>query len=1120
MTEQEAQLRRSVEGSNQLPTKKVVPDCIKFLREITNVFSNLLWGAAILSFIGFGLSPDDKSNLWLGVVIVLIILISGSFSFYQNKKSEMIMETFRSFTISQVTVIRNGNISKIPGINLVRGDVVKITAGEKIQADMRIFTSNDLQIDNSPLTGESIPIKLSSNCGEKGLSNPLEAKNIAFFSTLCKNGSGTGVVIQTGANTFMGKIADLAFSAETNETTLQKEINHCIKVIAISSVTIGIIFFILGFIIKYPVITNFIFAIGIVVANVPEGLYTTVTITLTITARKMLEKKVMVKNLQSVETLGSITAICSDKTGTLTQNKMSVVHLWYDCEIKKTKIDQQEISIDGHTMKMQIFDANDETFSYLKFAAVCGSKGNFIQETPEDYIPVIQERNKFLDLHPKAPYEEILAEVARLKKRFQAEYKFDYEKNIDERITDSDASETGILKFFEKIEKIETIRKRFPQHIDIKTNKPVIIPFNSTLKFTCFLRKFYDEDGLTIFQLAIKGAPERIIERCNRYLMNGQERAINEEFRNSFEEANKCFALKGERVIGLAFTRLDSNIFNETSKFYNHPMEEFNPDYKYEIPEPNYPIENLCFVGLIAMEDPPRPGVKESISLCHRAGIKVIMVTGDQPLTAASIAYQIGIIKDLDDIPEIIKERENLKSIEEAEKRSNTIIITGDRLSKFMKEDEMLSEENPRKGALLREWLMKRDVVFARTSPEQKLVIVDGCQKLSHLVAVTGDGVNDSPAIKKADIGIAMGKVGTDVAKDAADILLLDDNFANIIRGIKRGRTIFDTLKKILGYNLTSNVTELLPFLGFVILQFPLPFTTIMVLIIDCFTNVYPDISFSYEPSEANIMDRKPRNHLKDKLANLRLFGYAYLFTGVIQCSAGFLAYFAAFNDYGFPPNSLFFIVQREGIIPNRGDIFNPYDTLNGNSNAFLIRFSELLGIYGEAKSIFVDTWKRRLDFTSDSDLWVDYRLFQPGLDEYSQCRFHSRGAIYDRPVCYHMIDAMRHAQSAFLLAVIIMQVANGIIFRTISTSIFKHKFSNWPLNLAYVVQIALIICILYIPGLNTGLQLRALRFEHWIPCLGTWLTFIFFSELTKFLIRRVKNPDGSPGFFHQYFYY
>ena len=410
---------------------------------------------------------------------------------------------------------------------------------------------------------------------------------------------------------------------------------------------------------------------------------------------------------------------------------------------------------------------------------------------------------------------------------------------------------------------------------------------------------------------------------------------MTDEFKNGFNKANSAFALKGERVIGFAYLNLVPEVYHTDYPFkINKNGDETGQGEKTDGDiSPNFPLDGLTFVGLCAMEDPPRPGVKEAIALCKQAGIKVIMVTGDQTLTAASIAYQIGIIENLDDTPEIIKSRQNLKTLEEAEMKSNTIIISGDRLAIGMKLDEALSHDNPNKGGYLRKWLMKRDVVFARTSPEQKLIIVDGCQKLQHVVAVTGDGVNDSPAIKKADIGIAMGKVGTDVAKDAADILLLDDNFANIVKGIKQGRVIFDLLKKILGYCLTSNIAELMPFLGLVILQFPLPLTTVLILCIDIGTDIFPMVCMANEPAEADVMSKPPRNVKKDKLASAKLFGYSYLFLGMVEMSACFLTYFVVMHDYGFKPANLLYFVMKNGIEPRGLDVYNPYDlAFKGNS--------------------------------------------------------------------------------------------------------------------------------------------------------------------------------------------
>jgi sodium/potassium-transporting ATPase subunit alpha len=422
----------------------------------------------------------------------------------------------------------------------------------------------------------------------------------------------------------------------------------------------------------------------------------------------------------------------------------------------------------------------------------------------------------------------------------------------------------------------------------------------------------------------------------------------------------------------------------------------------------------------------------------------------------------------------------------------------------------------------LRNWLLKRDVVFARTSPEQKLIIVQGCQQLSHCVAVTGDGVNDSPAIKKADIGIAMGKAGTEVAKDAADIILLDDDFSNIIKGIKQGRLVFDILKKIIRYNLCSNVTELLPFIGFVIFQYPLPLTTIMILFMDVGTNIYPTICFAYEVPEENLLDRRPRNFKTDRLCTRQLILYAYFFVGIIQCSACFLNFFATLNDYGFKPSNMFFFNNKYGILPNAKDVYNPYDKdYRGNTNAFISRYSNILGIQGEAYPLLVTNNNIQLDYTRNGYLNVDYRLFfwyEPD-DFFGSCGYDSIGVSFDEHVCYRP-EGIRHAQTSYFAALVIMQVINGICSRVKISSIFKHKMNNYPFNSAYFVQLALLSFFIYCPGLNEGIGFRALRIEHLTPCLLMFIMYFFFEELTKFLLRNVKDPDGNASWFFRYFNY
>ena len=1116
----EVELRKKTYGPNSLPEKKKTPGIVLFLEEITSTFSILLWIAAALSFLAYGLSPVEKSNLYLAVVVIVIILLSGFFSYIQNAKSGEIMDSFKSFSNTMVTVTRDGQQQNIAAQEIVKGDVVHIKTGEKIPADFRVFRiDGDLQLDNSPLTGESIACSAALECGDKGKDNALEAKNLAFFSTNCKEGRGSGIVIRIGADTFMGKIANLASDAGSGETTLQREINRFIKLIACIAVGLGVFFFILGVIMGYNIITNFIFALGIVVANCPEGLLSTVTVSLAITAKKMLANNIMVKNLQSVETLGAVTCICSDKTGTLTKNKMTVVHVFYDGEIKKTDESQKNLKTElNEEIPMQVFNTEDPSFHIFRFSGVCGSIGQFISSTPDDYLPLVQERNQYKKTHPLATEQELLDVTNQLKEKYKDQYAEEYKKNIDDRYTNTDASESGIIKFFEKTEPIDIIRQQYPLHESGPERQKIAIPFNSDLKWACFLRRTNDGQ----YWLAMKGAPERIMKRCTHYLLNGRDVPINEEFQEKFKQANQAFALKGERVIGLSYKRLPPEDFPPNYEFIIEKEDKENPRKKGEDPRVNFPLTDLTFVGLIAMEDPPRDGVREAITKCHIAGIKVIMVTGDQSLTAASIAHQIGIIEDLDDAPELIQKRERLATLEEAEAKSNTIIIEGGRLQAYLDRDSTMSDDNPNKNSFLRNWLMKRDVVFARTSPENKLCIVNACQSLSHIVAVTGDGVNDSPAIKKADIGIAMGKVGTDVAKDAADILLLDDNFPNILKGVKQGRVIFETLKKIIGYNLTSNVPELIPFLCLDLFQIPLPINTILILCIDVGTDIMPNIFQSYETAEKGMLKKQPRNIKTDKLCTGRLFVYAYFFNGIIECMGCLLAYFVVMSDYGFRPVNLFFFAFDEGIRPAEQDIYNYYDPqFNGTSRAFIQDNYELMGIYGDAKEIYFESKVEKPDWDGDAMAAVDLRLFYPHLPKsfFGQCKHESRGQNYDEYVCYR-IEALRHAQGAYFLAVVTMQIANAFNWRTKFSSIFNHKMDNHKLHLAFLFEYGLVMLIIFCPGLNTAFGTRPLRAEHFFPCLGMFTIFFFVAETFKFLMRHSKKPDGTPGFFKEYFNY
>merc|ERR1712050_414197 len=449
----------------------------------------------------------------------------------------------------------------------------------------------------------------------------------------------------------------------------------------------------------------------------------------------------------------------------------------------------------------------------------------------------------------------------------RAEFKPNQENvAVLKREVNGDASEAAILKCTE-LSKGNVMEYR-------KNNKKVCeIPFNSTNKFQVSIHESEDKsvDG---YLLVMKGAPERILDRCSTIVINGKEEPLNDHWKERFNAAYMDLGGRGERVLGFCDTLLDA--------------EKFPKGFAFDSDDPNFPLTDLRFVGLMSMIDPPRAAVPDAVMKCRSAGIKVIMVTGDHPITAKAIARSVGIISEGTETVEDIAARtgRDVKDINPRDARA--AVVHGGELKDLNEKqiDEIL--------------MYHTEIVFARTSPQQKLIIVEGCQRMGAIVAVTGDGVNDSPALKKADIGVAMGIAGSDVSKQAADMILLDDNFASIVTGVEEGRLIFDNLKKSIAYTLTSNIPEISPFLLLILADVPLPLGTVTILCIDLGTDMVPAISMAYEQAESDIMKRQPRNPFTDKLVNERLISMAYGMIGMIQATAGFFTYFVIMAENGF----------------------------------------------------------------------------------------------------------------------------------------------------------------------------------------------------------------------------
>ncbi|CAJ0941053.1 unnamed protein product [Ranitomeya imitator] len=566
----------------------------------------------------------------------------------------------------------------------------------------------------------------------------------------------------------------------------------------------------------YSALNAIIFCIGIVVAYVPEGLIATVTVCLSLTAKRMAKKNCLVKNLEAVETLGSTSVICSDKTGTLTQNRMTVSHMWFDNLIHNADTSEEQTG--------EMFDQSSPTWQALaKIATLCN----------------------------------------------RAEFCGDQEEvAINKRSVNGDASEAALLKFTENVlGKVMDIRDR--------NEKVLEIPFNSSNKYQVSIHIPEDpaEKG---YLLVMKGAPERILDRCSTIMIGGQELPLDDEMKEKFQEAYMELGSMGERVLGFCQLVL--------------PASMYGPGYPFDAESGNFPLDKLCFVGLISLIDPPRATVPDAVMKCRSSGIKIIMVTGDHPITAKAIAKSVGIISSSSEAVEDIAKRLGIPIERVNPRDACTIVVTGGELSDMSSDelDDILKYHT--------------EIVFARTSPQQKLIIVEGCQRLGNIVAVTGDGVNDSPALKKADIGIAMGIAGSDAAKHTADMILLDDNFASIVTGVEEGRLIFDNLKKSISYTVTKNIPEAIPFMVYVIISCPLPIGAITILFIELGTDIIPSIALAYEKPESDIMRLKPRNPYKDRLVNMNLLSYSYFHIAGIETFSGFLNYFTILAQQGFLP--------------------------------------------------------------------------------------------------------------------------------------------------------------------------------------------------------------------------
>ncbi|EAR87207.2 Na,H/K antiporter P-type ATPase, alpha subunit family protein (macronuclear) [Tetrahymena thermophila SB210] len=1047
-------------GDNKLSEKPKEPLIFKFLRELITPFAILLWISSIVCFVAYKIKPQNSQNLYFGIILIFVVLITAFITFQQNKKSEAILDSFKSFLPQKCVVIRDGSETQINSQKLVLGDIVKIKAGEKIPADIRLIRVNEMKVDNSALTGESESQIRSTFCSHP--ESLLETSNVAFFGTLCKEGQGIGIVIQIGDKTTLGEIASMASAEKKTKTPLRIELDRLILFMVFVALSLGILFFLLSYFhAGYDAITSIVYGIGILVVNVPEGLICCITISLAITAKSLHRKNVLVKNLESVETLGSTSCICSDKTGTLTQNVMTVEHIW---------ISGQEIKA---TNKKYVEDATllnyyekDIAFKELHLNAILSSEAKFDISQIED------------------------------------------KKNIDyfKCLVNGDATETGLIRFFQSIEDIQKTRDKY-RIAENKEKNLTRMPFNSTEKFALTIVE--NVSPTSDYCIYVKGAPEKIWNFCS-YIQNGnKEEIINDQWDINFERINKKFGKSSERVIGFAKLLLHRE---------QYPLKNYN--FQVQSPKTfNFPLRGYVFTGLISLIDPPKIRVPNAILECRSAGIKVIMVTGDQPSTAASIAKQVNIIPNFIETTEEMMNRLSI-TWEEAVEQCTAIVIHGDKIVQSISFEEQQGIE---KFTSLREWIKKPYCVFARTTPAQKLQIVQACQKEGQIVAVTGDGVNDSPAIKQGNIGISMNLTGSDVTKDAADMILLDDDFASIVAGIEEGRKIFDNLKKTFVYLLCSNIPEILPFLAFIIFSIPLPLSNIYMLCICVGTDIYPAISLGYEEAEVDIMTRRPRQK-NDHLVSLKLMTHSYGLMGIMSMSCGFIAYFISLNYFGFKTLELFGMATYSAYKPPAHLFtidpkiaqFSQYQQYGVMYNSNVMLGSKTCD---EDLYILKQNYKDFLwiiDWTQIQNGQYDLRKafieckngkWQSKVGGWSDCNINSSYTYSDfvqNTACYST-DALKYAQSSFFCCIVIFQWSN--IF---ACKARKSSFCTSPFNIKMIQGIFFETCLaaflVLTPGVNTIFGGRPIEFwQFGVSGVPFSIMVLAWNEVRKYLIRKYR---------------
>ncbi len=729
LTDEQISKQREKFGKNELKAQKKKSLFVKFLEQFKDFMIIVLIIAAIISGVVGYMQGEGITD---SIIILIVVIVNAIIGVAQEAKAEKSLEALQKLSSHSAKVMRNGILTVVPSKELVPGDIVILDTGDFVPADLRIIEAANLKSQESSLTGESVPVEKYSEVIKDEKVGIGDRVNMLFSSSLITYGRGKGIVVETGMNTEVGKIAGIINDTEKAETPLQIKLNKLGKTLGLVALAICAFIFIIGLIYGKEPLDMFMTAVSLAVAAIPEGLAAVSTIVLAIGVQRMVKKHAIVKKLPAVETLGSATVICSDKTGTLTQNKMTVKKIFYDNKLVDIdKIEQNEIKDDL------------EKLVYVSMLCNDTKVGRDNELTGDPTETALVDMGFVLDFKPE---------------------------------------------LFEMLPRVGEI------------------PFDSNRKLMTTIHKYEDK-----YLVYTKGGVDELLKRCNKYILNNEIKNDLNNFKNSIQNINEKMAKEALRVLAMGYKELDHMPSDEEMKNIE---------------------SDLIYVGMVGMIDPPREEAKVAVEKCKTAGIKTVMITGDHKITATAIAKSLGILEN------------------ESE------AITGAEL-------EEMSDEDLAKN-------IRKYSVYARVSPEHKVRIVRAWQKNGEIVAMTGDGVNDAPALKKADIGCAMGMVGTDVAKEAADVILTDDNFATVVSAVEEGRRIYDNILKAIQFLLSSNVGEIIV-LFVAILITPLlskafgidikliePLLPIHILWVNLVTDSLPALALAVDPAEKDVMTRKP----------------------------------------------------------------------------------------------------------------------------------------------------------------------------------------------------------------------------------------------------------------------